>query len=150
MKKLRLWQIAVAMTATIILASCGSDEHDDLVGDWDNMIWKTEVKATKQDGAYMVPATGGELTFSCKNYSDPWISTVRYARKYYYPIAVDKEYDETDWYTISLDWFKADIKDNLLKVTFEPNQEATEKPILLTVTAGDIFYTFYFKQSANK
>ena len=38
MKKFRLWQITVAMTATIILASCGSDEHDDLVGDWDNMI----------------------------------------------------------------------------------------------------------------
>ena len=150
MKKLRLWQIAVAMTATIILASCGSDEHDDLVGDWDNMIWKTEAPVTMKSDTYIVPATGGELTFSCKNYSDPWISNVRYARKYYYPIAVDKEYDETDWYTISLDWFKAEITDNLLKVTFEPNQEATEKPILLTVTAGDIFYTFYFRQSANK
>ncbi len=150
MKKLRLWQIAVAMTATIILASCGSDEHDDLVGDWDNMIWKTEAPVTMKNDTYIVPATGGELTFSCKNYSDPWISNVRYARKYYYPIAVDKEYDETDWYTISLDWFKAEITGNLLKVTFEPNQEATERPIKLTVTAGDIFYTFYFKQSANK
>ena len=150
MKKLRLWQIAVAMTAAITLTSCGSDEHDDLVGDWDDMIWKTEVKATEQDGAYMVPATGGELTFSCKNYSDPWISNVRYARKYYYPIAVDKEYDETDWYTISLDWFKAEITGNLLKVTFAPNQATTERPIKLYVTAGDIFYTFYFRQSANK
>ena len=150
MKKLRLWQIAVAMTATIILASCGSDEHVDLVGDWDNMIWKTEAPVTMKSDTYIVPATGGELTFSCKNYSDPWISNVRYARKYYYPIAVDKEYDETDWYTISLDWFKAEITGNLLKVTFEPNQEAKERPIKLTVTAGDIFYTFYFRQSANK
>lgn len=150
MKKLRLWQIAVAMTAAITLTSCGRDEHDDLVGDWDNMIWKTEAPVTMKSDTYIVPATGGELTFSCKNYSDPWISDVRYARKYYYPIAVDKEYDETDWYTISLDWFKAEITGNLLKVTFEPNQEATEKPIKLTVTAGDIFYTFYFRQSANK
>ena len=150
MKKLRLWQIAVAMTAAITLTSCGRDEHDDLVGDWDNMIWKTEAPVTMKSDTYIVPATGGELTFSCKNYSDPWISNVRYARKYYYPIAVDKEYDETDWYTISLDWFKAEITGNLLKVTFEPNQEAKEKPIKLTVTAGDIFYTFYFKQSANK
>ena len=150
MKKLKLWQIAVAMTAAITLASCGSDEHDDLVGDWDNMIWKTEAPVTMKSDTYIVPATGGELTFSCKNYSDPWISNARYARKYYYPIAVDKEYDETDWYTISLDWFKAEITGNLLKVTFEPNQEAKERPIKLTVTAGDIFYTFYFKQSANK
>lgn len=150
MKKLRLWQIAVAMTAAITLTSCDSDGHVDLVGDWDNMIWKTEAPVTMKSDTYIVPATGGELTFSCKNYSDPWISNVRYARKYYYPIAVDKEYDETDWYTISLDWFKAEITGNLLKVTFEPNQEAKEKPIKLTVTAGDIFYTFYFKQSANK
>ena len=104
MKKLRLWQITVAMTAAITLTSCDSDEHDDLVGDWDNMIWKTEAPVTMKSDTYIVPATGGELTFSCKNYSDPWISTVRYARKYYYPIAVDKEYDETDWYTISLDF----------------------------------------------
>lgn len=147
MKKLKIRQIIMAITAVITLTSCNSDEYD---GDWDDMIWKTEVKATEQDGTYLVPATGGELTFSCKNYSDPWISNVRYARKYYYPIAVDKEYDETDWYTISLDWFKAEIKDNLLKVTFEPNQATTERPIKLTVTAGDIFYTFYFRQSANK
>lgn len=111
---------------------------------------ETEAPVTMKSDAYIVPATGGELTFSCKNYSDPWISNVRYARKYYYPIAVDKEYDETDWYTISLDWFKAEITDNLLKVTFEPNQATTERPIKLTVTAGDIFYTFYFRQSANK
>ena len=150
MKKLRLWQIAVAMTAAITLTSCGSDEHDDLVGDWDNMIWKTEAPVTMKSDTYIVPATGGELTFSCKNYSDPWISNVRYARKYYYPIAVDKEYDETDWYTISLDWFKAEITGNLLKVTFAQNQATTERPIKLTVTAGDIFYTFYFRQSANK
>ena len=92
------------MTVAITLTSCDSDEHVDLVGDWDNMIWKTEAPVTMKSDTYIVPATGGELTFSCKNYSDPWISNVRYARKYYYPIAVDKEYDETDWYTISLDF----------------------------------------------
>ena len=148
MKTFKIRQIIMAMTAVITLASCSDIVEPD--GDWDNMIWKTEAPVTMKSDAYIVPATGGELTFSCKNYSDPWISNVRYARKYYYPIAVDKEYDETDWYTISLDWFKAEIKDNLLKVTFEPNQATTERPIKLTVTAGDIFYTFYFRQSANK
>ncbi len=42
MKILRLWQITVAMTAVITLTSCNSDEYD---GDWDDMIWKTEVKS---------------------------------------------------------------------------------------------------------
>lgn len=147
MKKLRLWQIAVAMTAVITLTSCNSDEYD---GDWDDMIWKTEVKATEQDGTYLVAATGGEFTFSCKNYQHPWISEALYAGEYYNPDVQDDEHHTRDSKKLTLDWFKAEITDNLLKVTFEPNQATTERPIKLTITAGDIFYTFYFRQSANK
>ena len=150
MKTFKIWQIAVAMTATITLASCGSDEHDDLVGDWDDMIWKTEVKATEQDGTYLVAATGGELTFSCKNYQHPWISEALYAGEYYNPDVQDDEYHTINRQKLSLDWFKAEITGNLLKVTFAPNQATTERPIKLYVTAGDIFYPFTFKQSANK
>lgn len=147
MKKLKIRQIIMAITAVITLTSCNSDEYD---GDWDDMIWKTEVKATEQDGTYLVAATGGELTFSCKNYQHPWISEALYAGEYYNPDVQDDEYHTINRQKLTLDWFKAEITGNLLKVTFAPNQEATEKPILLTVTAGDIFYTFYFKQSANK
>ena len=148
MKKLKIRQIIMAITATITLASCSDIVEPE--GKWDPMIWKTEVKATKQDGAYMVPATGGELTFSCKNYQHPWISDAKYAGGYQEPDVQDDEYHTINWKKLTLDWFKAEITDNLLKVTFEPNQEATEKPIKLTVTAGDIFYTFIFKQSANE
>ena len=147
MKKLRLWQIAVAMTAVITLTSCNSDEYD---GDWDNMIWKTEVKATEQDGTYLVAATGGELTFSCKNYQHPWISEALYAGEYYNPDVQDDEYHTINRQKLSLDWFKAEITGNLLKVTFAPNQATTERPIKLYVTAGDIFYPCTFKQPANK
>ena len=147
MKKLRLWQIAVAMTAVITLTSCNSDEYD---GDWDDMIWKTEVKATELDGTYLVAATGGELTFSCKNYQHPWISEALYAGEYYNPDVQDDEHHTINRQKLSLDWFKAEITGNLLKVTFAPNQATTERPIKLYVTAGDIFYPFTFKQSANK
>ena len=137
----------MAMTAVITLTSCNSDEYD---GDWDDMIWKTEVKATEQDGTYLVAATGGELTFSCKNYQHPWISEALYAGEYYNPDVQDDEYHTINRQKISLDWFKAEITGNLLKVTFAPNQATTERPIKLYVTAGDIFYPFTFKQSANK
>jgi len=135
------------MTAVITLTSCNSDEYD---GDWDDMIWKTEVKATEQDGTYLVAATGGELTFSCKNYQHPWISEALYAGEYYNPDVQDDEYHTINRQKLSLDWFKAEITGNLLKVTFAPNQATTERPIKLNVTAGDIFYSFTFKQSANK
>lgn len=147
MKKLKIRQIVVAMTAVITLTSCNSDEYD---GDWDDMIWKTEVKATEQDGTYLVAATGGELTFSCKNYQHPWISEALYAGEYYNPDVQDDEHHTINRQKLSLDWFKAEITGNLLKVTFAPNQATTERPIKLYVTAGDIFYSFTFKQSANK
>ena len=148
MKKLRLWQIATAMIVALTLTSCGDTEEPD--GKWDDMIWKTEVQATKQDDACIVPATGGEFTFSCMNYSKPWISSAEYEGEYYRPDVEDEERHTINWQKISLDWFKAEITDNQLKVTFDANQQTTERPIKLTVTAGDIFYTFNFKQSANK
>ena len=148
MKKSRLWQIVVAITATITLASCSDIVEPE--GKWDPMIWKTEVKAPKQDGAYMVPATGGELTFSCKNYQHPWIADAEYAGEYYNPDVQDDEHHPINWKKLTLDWFKAEITDNQLKVTFAPNQATTERPIKLYVTAGDIFYSFNFKQSANE
>ena len=140
---IRIWQIAMAMIATISLISC--EEIDDPDGLWDPMIWKTEVQTAKQDDAYIVGATGGTFTFSCSNYSKPWLENVEYAGEYYYPPREKK-----DFHTITLYWFKAEMKDNCLKVTFEPNIETRERLIKLTVTAGDIFYIFYFKQSANK
>ena len=148
MKTFKIWQIAMAMIAAITFTSCGDIEEPD--GKWDPMIWKAEVKTSRQGDACIVAATGGELTFSCKNYSKPWLSSAEYAGEYYQPDVEDEERHTINWQKISLDWFKAEITDNLLKVTFDANQQTTERPIKLTVTAGDIFYTFIFKQSANK
>ena len=148
MTKKLLIVLLLLIVGTITLASCSDIVEPE--GKWDPMIWKTEVKATKQDGAYMVPATGGELTFSCKNYQHPWISEALYAGEYYNPDVQDDEYHPINWKKLTLDWFKAEITDNQLKVTFAPNQATTERPIKLYVTAGDIFYSFTFKQSANK
>ena len=139
------------MLAALSLTSCGDIIEPD--GKCDPMVWKADVKTTKHNDAYSVPATGGELIFSYKNYSKPWISQANYAGEYYNPIT--KDYNDTintqtDWQKLSLGWFKAEITDNQLKVTFDASQQTDERPIKLTVTAGDIFYTFYFKQSASK
>ena len=150
---MRFKHIFTTILAALSLTSCG--DIIEPVGEWDPMVWKAEVKTTKHDGAYSVPATGGELTFSCKNYQHPWISNAEYAGEYYNPDVYnpdvqDDEHHPINWKELTLDWFKAEITDNLLKVTFEPNQATTEKTIKLTVTAGDIFYSFNFKQSANE
>ena len=73
------------MTAVITLTSCNSDEYD---GDWDDMIWKTEVKATEQDGTYLVAAT----TFTgivFKNSSISSLSIINITPNiYYYTIII--------------------------------------------------------------
>ena len=127
---------------TISLASCSSDDPD---GKWDSMAWEAEVPVLKTDGVYAVPANGTEFTFSCQNYSSPWIENAVSNGEYYYPPR-----EANDYHTILADWFKAEISGNKLTVVFEANETAEERPLQLTVTAGDIFYTFKFMQLANE
>ena len=141
MKKLKIWRLAFAMLAVFSLASCSSDLID---GKWDSMVWKAEVPVQTTDGVYTVSATGAELSFSCRNYSSPWISDAESNGTYYYPPR-----EEDNYHTISTEWFNTEIRGNKLKVVFAANETAEERPLKVTVTAGDIFYTFKFRQSRN-
>ena len=132
--------IITILLALFTLAAC--DKKD---GDWDPMEWKAEVAVQKTNGTYDVPATGAELTFSCKNYSSPWIEYAVSDQKTYYP-----ELETNNRHKLSDDWFKAEINGNKLTVVFEANETAEERILQLIVTAGDIFYTFKFRQWANK
>ncbi len=142
MKSLRILALTFTMLAAFSLASCSSDEFD---GKWDSMVWKAEVPVQTTDGVYIVSATGTEFTFSCWNYSSPWMENAVSNGVYYLPPR-----ESNDYHTITADWFKAEISGNKLKVIFENNDTNEERPLQLTVTAGDIFYTFKFKQFANK
>ena len=142
MKTMKIWRIAFAMLAAFSLASCNSDDPDGL---WDPMVWKAEVPVQTTNGIYNVSATGGEFTFSCRNYSSPWIENAMSNGKHFY-----HPYELDDYHTVTTDCFKAEISGNKLKVVFEANDTAEERPLQLTVTAGDIFYTFNFKQFANR
>ena len=140
MKTLKIWRIAFAMLAAFSLASC--DKKD---GHWDSMIWKAEVPIQITDGVYNVSVTGTEVSFSCLNYSSPWIENALANGKRYFPPR-----EANDYHTISADWFKAEISGNKLKVVFEANDTEKERPLQLIVTAGDIFHTFKFKQFVNQ
>lgn len=142
MKKMKFLRIILVMTVAVIsLASCDIADPD---GKWTPMDWEAEVPVQITDGIYNVSAAGSEFTFACQNYSKPWIEDVTFNGKYYIPPR-----ELNDYRTITVDWFKAEISGNKLKVVFEANQTAEERQIELTVTAGDCFYTFKFKQFAN-
>lgn len=140
MKTIKIVRFAFAMIVVLVLASC-----DKIDGDWSPMKWKAEVPVQTADNIYKVPAAGNEFTFSCKNYSSPWIEEAVSNGNYYYPPRKGNNY-----HVITTDWFKVEISGNKLKVVFETNETGEERPLHLTVTAGDIFYTFRFMQSANR
>ena len=127
---------------SLSLASC--DSNDKKEGDWDSMIWEAEAQVQKTDGIYHVPTDGGTMTFTCHNYSAPWIENAESGGNYYFPSR-----EEGIYHTITMDWFKAEIVGNKLNVTFDSNENHQARPLKLEVTAGDIFYTFKFEQSAK-
>ena len=141
MKTMKIWRVALAIFAAFSLVSCSDDPE----GKWDPMIWKADMPVQATDGVYNVAATGAELTFSCRNYSHPWLEDAVSNGEYFYPPR--KTYD--DFYTITADWFEAKISENKLTVIFKDNDTSEERPLELTVTVGDIFHRFKFKQFAR-
>lgn len=133
--------IAFLVFAAASITSCSDDED----GDWDPMVWKAEVPVQKTDGVYIVPTEGAVLSFSCLNYSHPWMGNALSTGEHYYPPR-----EANDYHSITADWFKAEVSGNKLKVAFEGNATKEERPLELTVTAGDIFHTFKFRQYANR
>ena len=135
-----IYAIAFVMLAAFSLTSCSDADWD-----WDPMIWKAEVPVQMTDGVYNVSETGGEFIFSCRNYLSPWLASAESNGERYFP-----PYEANDYHTITTDWFNAEINGNILKIVFKENDTEEERPLQLNVTAGNIFYTFKFKQFANR
>ena len=144
MRTTRIRQIIMTMIAALSLTSCEYSLPD---GEWDPMDWQAEVETNWQNSAFVIDAKGGEFVASCSNYSKPWLSDAFTGGEYIKP---RYEGEVCDFQKITADWFKAEIKDNILTVTFDSNNTNDVRPLKLTVTAGDIFYTFTFRQSASK
>ena len=139
------WAGVICAIALLVFAVAISSCSDDPDGKWDSMKWKSEVPVQKMDGVYIVPSEGFEFTFSCRNYSSPWMENGMSAGEYYYPPR-----EANNYHSITAEWFKAEIIGNKLMVAFEDNDTKEERLLELTVTAGDIFHTFKFRQIANR
>ena len=121
-----------------LLVSCSKDD-----GDWEPMKWKATSSVKEEKGSYIIEAEGNTVTFTCKNYSSPWIEGARVGDKY---ISPDHNMNENK--TLRGDWYTAKITDNNLEVVINKNTTQAARGFLLQVTAGDIFHTFSFVQKA--
>lgn len=129
----------VMAVAVLSFTACGDDPD----GKWSPMIWNAEVPAEKSDGVYTASADGAVFAFSCENYTSPWIAEAWFNGEFYAVL------ETSDHRTVANGWAKAEITGNTLKVVFEPNETTETRSLYLTVTAGDIFYSFRFKQFAK-
>ena len=132
------WRIAFVTLAALALASC-SKEKD---GDWDPMEWKADEPVPATGDAYVVSADERTITFTCSNYTKPWFSGAKDNGKDIFP-------EKDDLGLIDSESFRAEMEGNKLTIVFKENESAQERSFSITVTAGDIFYTFYFKQAGN-
>lgn len=140
MKKSFVIRIISAVLAIAGLTSCNTSTED---GDWEPMKWSAEQVLSVDNNYYVIPAEGATVSFICKNYGAPWMSDAITGGIQFLP-----DYEKGDYRNIKGDWFAASTNENRLTVTFTENT-ASDRYISITVTAGDIFYTFLFKQKAN-
>jgi len=144
MKTMKIWRNTLVMCAAMLsLASCSSESKD---GDWEPMVWKAEVPVQTTDKVYNVSEDGETIIFSCLNYSKPWFSEAEVDGEPILPPYMDK----IDYGLIYDESFRAEMHGNKLTVDFKANDSAQPRNTKITVTAGDIFYTFRFKQFAKR
>ena len=145
-KSMKHWAALLVMCATIFtFFSCDKDD-----GDWDPMVWKAEVPVVKSGDSYEVSDRGETIVFSCRNYSKPWLAVVMSGETQVFPERIFQDIEINDRHKVTTDWFTVEIVGNKLIISFGPNKESWEQLLNLTVTAGDIFYTFNFRQLAHQ
>lgn len=136
MKTTKIYLSVLMFLSALSLVSCTKDK---LVGDWEKMVWKADSPVQITNGIYNVSANGATLVFSCSNYSSPWFAD-----------AIENgKHINTEFKNFQGENFEATIQGNKLSVTFKANTDTSVRETSISVTAGDIFYTFRFKQFAN-
>ncbi|MBR6183274.1 MAG: BACON domain-containing protein [Bacteroidales bacterium] len=134
MMKMKPWRIAFVALAALSLASCSKEK--------DPMEWKADEPVQATGNAYVVSADEQTITFTCSNYTDPWFSGAQDNGE---DILLEKDNPGL----IGSENFRAEMQGNKLTIGFKENESAQERTFSITVTAGEISYTFHFKQAGN-
>lgn len=144
-------QLLLAIFALLTICSCGDIIERD--GDWPSMKWeKTDYRVVKEGTVkyYYVPAEGGTYTFRCTNYHGFWLADMFFEVEGKQWHSYEEVRDEPDYEHYSNELIDVTAKrDGELIVVFQPNTGSVRK-VSVGVTAGDIFDTFHFVQSAGR
>ena len=148
--KIFIISLTILLATAATLSSCTSED-----GDWEPMIWKTEVKSMKKDGMnyVLVPQTGGTYEYTCRNYKSFWLEDViestetptgnPWQFKGLYDIYQRKD---DNLYNISSPATEVNANDDKLSISVKPNDTGKTRYIMVRVSAGDIFDQFLYRQ----
>jgi len=162
----RLFFILLVTTA---LASCDNGVLNEKDGDWDPMQWKANTYQLTTDSetggkAYSVPAEGCTFVFHCRNYKGIWMSTHRFEHNGEVWYSYEDKHrngshgddhhgenlgDDDEYCHYRGEWCDIQAQGDSLCVCFSANGEYVRKTSVC-VTAGDIFDTFQFIQTASQ
>ena len=121
-------------------SSCGKDEP---VGIWAKMKWTNVNNLMNINGDYFLPEVGGTYTFLCRNYDQPWISSVTVD-------GVQQMLDNENRLEYNGEWCSVRFEGNKLIIDAQPLPTSVDsRNIILEVTAGDIFDHLVFVQKKD-
>lgn len=141
---------AALMSAAATLSSCSRED-----GDWDPMEWRTGVRNVKEDGMRLVvvPQTGGTYEYTCRNYKSFWLEYVIETTEkptgnlwQFNGLYNTYRHEDTNPLHISSPATEVNANDNKLSISVKPNDTGKTRYIMVTVTAGDIFDQFIYRQ----
>lgn len=149
----RKFILVILSLSMLSLFSCNKIEEN---MEWEPMKWeKTNYSQTEDNGReyYVVSPEGETLKFKCTNYKGMWIShIIQEGEMYLYPnsnMTPEERQNVVKLGSFSSDVCDVTIDNGLVEITFKPNSNESRK-VEMRVTAGDIFYSFYFIQDASQ
>ncbi len=138
---MKFWRVVFTILVVSSFVSCDKEDAD-----CNSMVWKAEMPVHTEDGRYVVSGKGETLTFVCENYSNIWFEKAVEREKEITPSYTHSNYDNPEYPTLWGEHFCATIIDNKLSVIFFKHDGFPAIATDITVSAGDVVYTFKFLQ----
>lgn len=136
MKTRHLLHILFLVFILLCFTNCIENKPD---GDWD------PIETDRSEAE--IPATGGTVTVTSKNYSSWWISQV--AEKTGNGPDHYIERAENEWHKIENEWCKIEVPaeaKNQVRITLTANTTKENRELSISMTVGDAFTPVKIKQ----
>lgn len=150
-------KILLVMFATMLsLVSCSNDNNDNK-GEIDGLCEPMEISSkevsldtSKKEGIFInIPKDGETFSLQVNNYDGWWLSSLSEKIGQNGEFKLNKQSRKNNPKLSKDGWYQVEVDSNKVKCVISENDQAAPRTILLVMTGGDIFQTFYIVQAAE-